>query len=160
MKKIVRLTENDLARIVKRVISEQGNAKGPAGYGDYIVNENFNGATGGNVWASLGSTVEPMMLPNGMGKPKDQFGNKITVNADYYYGKSGAYEFKSKETVVFYQICGAESNFMAKDTINSVLTGGSGYYSKYDGPIQKKLVASCKSQGYKGQFQNGKAKLL
>jgi hypothetical protein len=152
MKRIVRLTESDLARIVRRVINEQGEtAKGgsPAGYQDYLINENFSNQFEQQVYASLGSTVTPEMLPEQYGGPKTRKGNKLVVQAAIYSGKRGTttWKYEGKQSITFYQICGAEANFVAKDTINSVLSGGPGYYSKQDGPIQQKLVASCKAQG-------------
>ncbi len=161
MKRIVRLTESDLARIVKRVINEEAQSGGPAGYGDYIVQENFNPSSQMNVYASLGSTVTAEMMPNAPGKPKNMPGNKIVVNAAVYNGKQGGqYTYVGKESVTFYQICGAQANFMSKDTINAVLTGGAGWNSKPDGPIQQKLVASCKAQGFTGQIQKPGGKSL
>ncbi len=152
MKRIVRLTESDLARIVRRVIKEEGeSAKGgsPAGYQDYLINENFSGEFEQQVYASLGSTVTPEILPEQYGGPKTEKGNKLVVQAAIYSGKRGTktWKYVGKQSITFYQICGAEANFVAKDTINSVLSGGPGYYSKQDGPIQQKLVASCKAQG-------------
>jgi hypothetical protein len=152
MKRIVRLTESDLARIVRRVINEQGGtAKGgsPAGYQDYLIQENFSNQLEQPVYASLGSTVTPEMLPEQYGGPKTRKGNKLVVQAAIYSGKRGTdtWKYVGKESITFYQICGSEANFVAKDTINSVLSGGAGYYSKQDGPIQQKLVASCKAQG-------------
>ncbi len=152
MKRIVRLTENDLARIVRRVINEEGEtAKGgsPAGYQDYLINENFSNELEQQVYASLGSTVTAEMLPEQYGGPKNKKGNKLVVNAAVYSGKRGTdtWKYVGKQSITFYQICGAEANFVAKDSMNSVLSGGPGYYSKQDGPIQQKLVASCKAQG-------------
>jgi hypothetical protein len=152
MKRIVRLTESDLARIVRRVINEQGEtAKGgsPAGYQDYLIQENFSNQLEQPVYASLGSTVTPEMLPNKYGGPKTSKGNKLVVQAAIYSGKRGTdtWKYVGKESITFYQICGSEANYVAKDTINATLSGGAGYYSKQDGPIQQKLVASCKAQG-------------
>jgi hypothetical protein len=152
MKRIVRLTENDLARIVRRVINEEGEtAKGgsPAGYQDYLIQENFGNEISQPVYASLGSTVTPVMLPNKYGGPKTSKGNKLVVQAAIYNGKRGTetWKYQGKQTITFYQICGDAANFVAKDTINSTLSGGAGYFSKQEGPIQQKLVASCKAQG-------------
>ena len=64
-------------------------------------------------------------------------------------GKRGTetWNYQGKQTITFYQICGDAANFVAKDTINATLSGGAGYFSKQEGPIQQKLVASCKAQG-------------
>ena len=144
MKRIVRLTESDLARIVKRVISE---AETPfAKYGDFITYENARDMDPRKVYASLGSTVTPTKVPSGIG-------NLITVNADVYQYKEQDQHWKSvgKEKVTFVQQCGAQANLMVKG--NEYMADTPGWESKPDGAIQQKLAASCKSQGFKGQIQ-------
>jgi hypothetical protein len=146
MKRIVRLTESDLARIVKRVISE---AETPfAKYGDFITFENaadMAGSGGEKVYASLGSTVTPTKVPTGVG-------NLVTVNADVYLNKDGSWISRGKEKVTFVQICGAKANHMIKG--NEYMSDTPGWVSKPGGAIQQKLAASCKTQGYKGQIQS------
>jgi hypothetical protein len=147
MKRIVRLTESDLARIVKRVINEAEATKGPnpASYGDTLVPENYFDNDLPNVYASLGSTVTPMKID---GQP----GNKIVVNADQYVDYRGKqtpqFKLTNKRRVEFVQRCGAVANLFSYD-----YDGGTQYVSKKDGPIQKKVMESCKTQGYKGEFQ-------
>jgi hypothetical protein len=149
MKRIVRLTESDLARIVKRVINEAeaGATKGPnpASYGDSLVPVNYHENDLPNIYSSLGSTVTPMKID---GQP----GNKIVVNADHYadYRSKKDTQFKlvGKRKVEFVQRCGAVANQFSYD-----YDGGMQYVSKKDGPIQKKVMESCKTQGYKGEFQ-------
>lgn len=142
MKRIVRLTESDLARIVKRVINEAEAS--PATYGDYIANENYTTELAIPVWASLNSNVTAE-------KYKNQPANKLTVQADVYVKKDGAWKFTKKETATFYQICGAKANYFSKDGFQT--PGEAGYKSKPGGPIQQKLVKSCKAQGFTGQIQ-------
>ena len=157
MKRIVRLTESDLARIVKRVINQQTDGMTALGkFGDFLVNENHRSSQTSagipvNVYASMGSTVTPMMLPDGQGKKVQ--GVKVDVNAVTY--SVNGQEVKKLETgnITFYQICGAQANFFAKDNINSVLTGGAGFNSKPNGPIQTKATQACTTAGYKGQIQ-------
>jgi hypothetical protein len=91
------------------------------------------------------------MLPDGQGKKVQ--GVKVDVNAVTY--SVNGQEVKKLETgnITFYQICGAQANFFAKDNINSVLTGGAGFNSKPNGPIQTKATQACTTAGYKGQIQ-------
>jgi hypothetical protein len=157
MKKIVRLTESDLARIVKRVISEQtGGMAALAKFGDFLVNENHRTSQTSAgipvmVYASMGSTVTPMMLPDEQGNKVQ--GVKIDVNAVTYSVNGNEVKKVATGNIPFYQICGAQANFFAKDTIKSVLTGGAGYNSKPGGPIQTKATQACTAAGYKGQIQ-------
>lgn len=157
MKRIVRLTENDLARIVKRVISEQATGMAAlAKFGDYLVNENHrasqtNAGIPVQVYASMGSTATPMMLDDNNGKKMQ--GVKIDVNAVTYSVNGRDVKKTASGNITFYQICGAKANFFSKDTIKDVLTGGAGYVSKPGGPIQTKATAACKSAGYKGEIQ-------
>jgi hypothetical protein len=157
MKRIVRLTESDLARIVKRVINEQTDGMAALGkFGDFLVNENHRSSQTSagipvTVYASMGSTVTPMMLADESGNKVQ--GVKVDVNAVTY--SVNGQEVKKLQTgnVTFYQICGAQANFFAKDTIKSVTTGGAGYNSKPNGPIQTKATQACTTAGYKGQIQ-------
>jgi len=145
MKRIVRLTESDLTRIVRRVISESETPF--AKYGDFLTFENAKdmAAAGGEmVYASLGSTVAPTKVPSG-------FGNLITVNADVYRKKDGTWTATGKERVTFVQQCGAQANLMVKGS--SFVADTPGWVSKPDGAIQQKIAASCKTQGYKGNYQ-------
>ncbi len=148
MKRIIRLTESDLTRIVRRVIKEAETAAtgGPAAYGDYIVGETENT----NVWGSKGSTVEPYTHSKwGAGV----VGNKIVVNADRFSYNNGSYKKIGAETITLYQRCGAQANYMTEYQLAT--SGDPGKYSKFNGPIQKKLEQSCRSQGFKGQILNG-----
>jgi len=157
MKRIVRLTENDLARIVKRVISEQATGMAALGkFGDFLVNENHrsNQTSAGipvQVYASMGSTATPMMLADESGNKVQ--GVKIDVNAVTYSVNGQEVKKVASGNIPFYQICGAQANFFAKDTIKSVTTGGAGYNSKPNGPIQTKATEACKAAGFKGQIQ-------
>jgi hypothetical protein len=151
MKKIIRLTESDLARIVRRVISEAETAAtgGPAAYGDYIVGETEKNL----VWGSKGSTVEAFTHSKwGPNSP----GNKVVVNGDRfsYDQNTGQYKKIGPETITLYQKCGAQANFLVENPLH-VVSGGAdpGKYTKFNGPIQNKLIQSCKAQGYKGQIQ-------
>ena len=88
MKRIVRLTESDLARIVKRVINEQTDGMAALGkFGDFLVNENHRSSQTSagipvTVYASMGSTVTPMMLADNNGDKVQ--GVKVDVNAVTY----------------------------------------------------------------------------
>ena len=149
MKKIIRLTESDLARIVKRVISE---AEGPAAYGDYIVGETENT----NVWGSKGSTVDAFTHS----KWESQPGNKIVVTADRfsYDSRTGEYKKIGPETLTLYQRCGSEANFTVVNPAHTTAAGDPGKLTKFNGPIQKKLEQSCRAQGFKGQIPGGRDK--
>jgi hypothetical protein len=157
MKRIVRLTESDLARIVKRVINEQTDGMTALGkFGDFLVNENHRSSQTSagipvTVYASMGSTATPMMLADENGNKVQ--GVKVDVNAVTY--SVNGQEVKKLQTgnVTFYQICGAQANFFAKDTIKSYQQGGAGYNSKPNGPIQTKATQACTTAGYKGQIQ-------
>ena len=159
MKRIVRLTESDLARIVKRVINEEAQGGGMAAlakFGDFLVNENHRASQTSagfpvTVYASMGSTVTPMMLDNEQGKKVQ--GVKVDVNAVTYSVNGNEVKKMATGNQTFYQICGAQANFFSKDTIKEVLTGGAGYNSKTNGPIQTKATQACKTAGYKGQIQ-------
>jgi hypothetical protein len=149
MKRIIRLTESDLTRIVRRVIkeSEAGAATvGPASYADYIVGETDNR----NVWGSKGSTVDPYTHSKwGAGV----VGNKIVVNADRFSYDNGTYNKIGSETVTLYQKCGAQANLMTEYQLAT--SGDPVKYSKMGGPIQKKIEQSCRAQGFKGEILRG-----
>jgi hypothetical protein len=157
MKRIVRLTESDLARIVRRVINEQADGMAALGkFGDFLVNENHRSSQTSagipvTVYASMGSTVTPMMLADNNGNKVQ--GVKVDVNAVTY--SVNGQEVKKLQTgnIPFYQICGAQANFFAKDTIKSYQQGGAGYNSKPGGPIQTKATQACIAAGFKGQIQ-------
>jgi hypothetical protein len=145
MKRIVRLTESDLTRIVRRVISEQTLPF--TNYPDFLTFENASGlAESGiqTVYASLGSTVTANKT---LGQ---KFGNTITVNADVFNKKGGTWAKPVKETFTFVQHCGAQANRLIK---GNKVYDTPGWISKPNGTIQNKLAASCKAQGYTGSFQ-------
>jgi hypothetical protein len=145
MKRIVRLTESDLTRIVRRVISEQTLPF--AKYADYLTFENasdMSGAGSEKVYASLGSTVTANKT---LGQ---KFGNTITVNADVYTKKEGTWSNAGKQTISFVQHCGAQANNIKQ---GNRVSDTPGWISKPNGAIQNKLAASCKAQGYTGSFQ-------
>jgi hypothetical protein len=154
MKKIVRLTESDLARIVKRVISEQASGIASlAKFGDFLVNENnrTSQTTAGiavPVYASMGSTVTPTMLKDGNGNNVQ--GVKVVVNAVQYSVNGQDVKKTRTGNFTFVHICGAQANYFAMDYINP---GEAGYNSKPNGPIQTKVTQACQASGYKGQIQ-------
>ena len=152
MKKIVRLTESDLTRIVRRVINEQHLPF--AQYPDFLTFENASVLAGSGVetvYGSLGSTVTANKT---LGQ---KFGNTITVNADVFTKKNGTWAKPVKETFSFVQHCGAQANRLIK---GNKVYDTPGWISKPNGTIQQKLAASCKAQGYTGQIQRPASQFL
>ena len=151
MKRIVRLTESDLTRIVRRVISEQTKPSAK----DYFVNENQTSMPGGTNFFAVTSVGAPTPIKDGNYKSF-----QVTVSGvQYYKSTSGEGWKKTRDfTEKLQHRCGAKANFWAAEWnggIPEVDTGSAGYVSKMGGGLESTSNTYCNSKGVKNQSSMG-----
>jgi hypothetical protein len=152
MKRIIRLTESDLTRIVRRVISEgqRPNAK------DYYVKETQTNMGMGTNLYNVTSIGTPTQIKDGNYKSFS-----IPVNyAMYYYdgsnwGTNGKPDATGTENL--YHRCGAKANLFGNDDVplSEITTGSAGFASKMGGSLETASNNWCNKMGVKNQSSIG-----
>ena len=127
MKRIVRLTESDLTRIVRRVISEQ--SKKPVLDAGYSSDMYQFAVAYGNPVVTKG----------------DSNGAKVSFNGMVF--KSTTSKIQQEGTIVLYASCKKNSNpgFLSPRSVDDVQTGGSGYVFDQGGLIDSAARNFCKN---------------
>ena len=149
MKRIVRLTESDLTRIVRRVISEQTK---PAAK-DYFVNENQTSMPGGTNFYAVTAVGAPTPI-----KDKTYKSFQVTVSGIKYYSNNGTWEKSGSFSEKLQHRCGAKANYWAAEWnggIPEVDTGSAGYVSKMGGGLESASNTYCNAKGVKNQSSIG-----
>jgi hypothetical protein len=146
MKRIVRLTESDLTRIVRRVISE---AKLPF-TGDYLVKETQKGFGSGTIVYKVNSAQSPV----GFKDYKGMQAFKITLSATKYYQGQQGWENKGATTITMEHRCGSPANYFPapwNGGIKETDSGTAAYVSQSGGVLESKSNAFCNSKGESNQ---------
>jgi hypothetical protein len=149
MKRIVRLTESDLTRIVRRVISE---SEKPAAK-DYFVNENHTSMPGGTNFYAVTGLGAPTPIKDGKYKSF-----QVAVSGIQYYSNNGTWQKSGNFSEKLQHRCGAKSNFWAKESnggIPEVDTGSAGFVSKIGGGLELASNKYCNTVGAKNQSSMG-----
>jgi len=149
MKRIIRLTESDLTRIVRRVISE---SEKPAAK-DYFVNENYTSMPGGTNFYAVTSVGAATPINDAKGKSF-----QVTVSGVMYYSNNGTWQKTGTFSETLQHRCGAKSNFWAAEWnggLPEVDTGSAGYVSKIGGGLETASNTYCNSKGVKNQSSMG-----
>jgi hypothetical protein len=158
MKRIIRLTESDLARIVKRVMNEQplkpplssltratNNLKQKPVAKDYFVNENYTRSfVDANVF-TVTAVGAPTPIKDGTNKSL-----QVTVNGIMYFNKGGTYEKSGPFTKKLQHRCGAQSNRWP-ESLYETDRGSAAYVSKIGGGLELLSNNYCNKVGVRNQ---------
>jgi hypothetical protein len=137
MSRIVRLTESDLARIVRRVINEQITT--PIIDGGYSDDLRQYAAV-----FSQPTVVAGKDLPSSTGKPKKTA--TISFNGVRFGGDG---KMVAKGSISLYGICGMEANpaFLSPQSSYSLFEGGSAYQFSKGGIVDRSVRKFCAQVG-------------
>jgi hypothetical protein len=145
MNRIVRLTESDLARIVKRVISE-----GTIPQKEFFIDENYS---------SFPDMAQCYIVTSmGAGQKLDYkkiTGNsgvafQVAVSGTKYVRKEGSWQISGAFNEQLQHVCGTASNYwirVSKGGIKELQSGTPGEVSKMAGSLQNLSNNWCKANG-------------
>lgn len=145
MRRIVRLTESDLFRIVKRVINE-----GTIPQKEFFIDENyknFSDMAQCYVVTSIGSG-QKLDYKKMTGNSGVAF--QVDVSGTKYYKKEGSWVISGAFNEKLQHVCGTSSNYfirLSKGSIKDLQSGTPGEVSKMDGSLQNLSNTWCKANG-------------
>ena len=146
MKRIIRLTESDLARIVKRVINEAPiESTGKPVAKDYFANENQTSLGSDSNLYTVTSVGAPTPIKDGTNKSF-----QVTVSGILYFKNTGTYEKSGSFTKKLEHRCGAQSNRWAASLFETD-RGSAAFVSKIGGGLELLSNNYCNKVGVRNQ---------